>query len=93
MNFLRERFPEPLISLHGDVEWPPWLPDLSPCDYFLWGYLKYKDYINKPRTLEALSETITREIGRHLTDVFFAADLCYVFFSSNKRLMHKNNKF
>ena len=22
------------------VEWPPRLPDLNPCDFFLWGYLK-----------------------------------------------------
>jgi hypothetical protein len=45
------------------VEWPR-SPDLSPCDYFLWGYLKAQVYIDKPRTLEALSETITREIQR-----------------------------
>lgn len=62
MEFLRQTFPGRLISLRGDVEWPPRSPDLSPCDYFLWGYLKARVYINKPRTLEALSETITQEI-------------------------------
>ena len=33
-------FPGRLISLRGDVEWPARSPDLSPCDVFLWGYLK-----------------------------------------------------
>jgi len=64
MAFLRQHFPGHLISLHGDIEWPPWSPDLSPYDYFLWGYLKTHVYISKPRTVEALSENITREIQR-----------------------------
>ena len=46
------------------MEWPPRSPDLSCCDYFLWGYLKSKVYIDKPQTLEALSETKTHEIER-----------------------------
>ena len=37
-------------------------PDLSVCDYFLSGYLKSRVYIEKPRTLEALAEAITREV-------------------------------
>uniref|UniRef100_A0A1B6CGM5 Uncharacterized protein n=2 Tax=Clastoptera arizonana TaxID=38151 RepID=A0A1B6CGM5_9HEMI len=61
MEFLRQTFPGHLISLRGDVEWPPRSPDLSPCDYFLWGYLKERVYASKPRTLEALSEMITLE--------------------------------
>lgn len=56
MDFLREHFPERLILLRGDLEWPPWSPDLSPFNYFLWSYLKSKVYIDKLRTLEALSE-------------------------------------
>ena len=35
-------FPGLLITLRGDVEWPARSPDLSPCDVFLWGYLKEK---------------------------------------------------
>jgi len=64
MDFLRQHFPRRLISLRGDIEWPPWSLDLSPCDYFLRGYLKARVYINKLRTLEELSENITREIQR-----------------------------
>jgi len=28
--------------------WPPRLPDLTPPDYFLWGYPKWRVYQNKP---------------------------------------------
>jgi hypothetical protein len=62
MALVREHCPGHLISKRGDVEWPPRSPDLSACNYFLWGYLKAKVYIDKPRTLEALSDAITQEI-------------------------------
>lgn len=39
---LRQIFPACLVSRKGDVEWPPRSPDLSICDFFLWGYLKEK---------------------------------------------------
>lgn len=63
MNFLRQAFPGRLISLRGDVNWPARSPDLAPCDYFLWGYLKSVVYNNRPRTLEALQNNIRTEIA------------------------------
>jgi hypothetical protein len=39
-----------VISRRGDLPWPARPPDLSVCDYFLWGYLKAKEFINRPRT-------------------------------------------
>jgi len=50
-----------LISLRGDVEWPARSPDLSPCDVFLWGYLKEKGK-HRPRSPEDLKERIQQEI-------------------------------
>lgn len=64
MAFLRHHFPGRLISLRGNMEWPPRLLDLSSCYYFLWGYLKSHVYISKPHTLEVHSENITQEIQR-----------------------------
>jgi len=26
-----------VVSRNGDIPWPPLSPDLTPCDYFLWG--------------------------------------------------------
>ena len=42
--------------------WPPRSPDLNPCDFFLWGYLKARVYNPIPKTLEDLKANITREI-------------------------------
>jgi len=55
-------FPRRLISLRGDVEWPARSPDLSPCDVFLWGYLKEKVFKHRPRSREDLKERIQQEI-------------------------------
>jgi hypothetical protein len=62
MALLREHFPGHIISKRGDAEWTPRSPDRSACHYFVWGYLKSKVYIDKPRILEALSDAVTREI-------------------------------
>jgi hypothetical protein len=56
-------FPGHLVSLRGDIGWPPRSPDLTPCDFFLWGYLKAKVYEHRPQTLEALKETIRQEVA------------------------------
>jgi len=48
---------------------PPRSPDLTPPDYFLWGYLKGRVYQNKPRTTDALKANITEEIQAVTADV------------------------
>lgn len=63
MAKVRELFPGKLISRFGDIAWPPRSPDLTPCDFFLWGYLKSRVYTNSPSTIEALQENIRREIA------------------------------
>ena len=55
--------PDRLISRCGDVPWPPRSPDLSMCDFFLWGYLKWRVYEGKPRTLEEVKGAIRKQIG------------------------------
>lgn len=42
--------------------WPPRSPDLNPCDFFLWGYLKSKVYKPLPKNLDDLKANIEREI-------------------------------
>ncbi|GBM31351.1 hypothetical protein AVEN_192758-1 [Araneus ventricosus] len=38
-------------------------PDLAPCDFFLWGYVKDKVYVPlMPTTLQALQELITAAV-------------------------------
>ena len=62
MNVVHEAFPGRLISRNGVTSWPPRSPDLSPCDFFLWRYLKSKVYLGNPRTIDELKEAIRREI-------------------------------
>lgn len=45
------------------MDWPPYSPDLNPCDYFLWGCLKDKVYRNAPTTLEDLKDKITAQVA------------------------------
>ena len=57
MTALCRMFPERLVFDFGDVNWPAHSPDLSACDYFLWGLLRLKVYTNRPTTIENLKTT------------------------------------
>ena len=41
-----------------NMPWPPRSPDLTPCDYFMWGFLKSKVYKSKPTTIQDLKSRI-----------------------------------
>ena len=69
MAVLREMFPGRLISLRGDISWPARSPDLTSCDYFLWGYLKAEVFKHRPRTPQALKDAICLEVARILHDM------------------------
>jgi hypothetical protein len=36
---------------------------LTPCDFFLWGYLKTEVYKHRPPTLKALTDAIREEVA------------------------------
>lgn len=64
-DLLREMFPNHIISSHfGDTDWPARSPDLTPCDFFLWGYMKGKVYSSPPPTIEVLQQRIIDEFNR-----------------------------
>lgn len=63
MEVLRELFPGKLISRFGDVPWSARSPDLTSCDCWLWGYLKSKVFVSKPRTIPELKQCIREEIA------------------------------
>ena len=44
-------FGERVLSLDNNIEWPPRSLDLSPWDFFHWGYLKDKVFITPPESL------------------------------------------
>lgn len=57
-RYLDDIFPDRWIGRRGAIEWPPRSPDLTPLDYFLWGYVKERVYQNKPDNIDALKEKI-----------------------------------
>ena len=62
MNAVNALFPNRVVSRNGDIPWPH-SPDLTPCDYFLWGYLKTKVFETKPRTIADLKQRIQDEVA------------------------------
>ena len=42
-------------------EWPPFSPDLNPCDFWLWGELQRRVYMKKHKTLESLRRELIRQ--------------------------------
>ncbi|GFV33824.1 uncharacterized protein TNCV_1516201 [Trichonephila clavipes] len=60
IDLLKYTFGDRLISPFRPVNWPPRSCDLTPLDYFLWGYVKSLVYADKPQTLEHLEDIIRR---------------------------------
>ncbi|GFX09765.1 DUF4817 domain-containing protein [Trichonephila clavipes] len=63
IDLLKDTFGDRLISRFGPVNWPPRSCDLTPLDYFLWGYVKSLVYADKPQTLDPLEDNIRRVIA------------------------------
>ncbi|GFX41362.1 putative transposable element [Trichonephila clavipes] len=63
IDLLKDTFGDRLISRFGPVKWPPRSCDLTPLDYFLWGYVKSLVYADKPQTLDHLEDNLRRVIA------------------------------
>ncbi|GBM12636.1 hypothetical protein AVEN_46129-1 [Araneus ventricosus] len=63
-RFFDEYFGNRVIALDypkftgAGMDWPPYSPDLTPCEYFLWGALKDTVYGNHPSTLGEFESAI-----------------------------------
>lgn len=87
LTILHESFPNRVISRFGDQNWPPRSCDLTPLDFWLWGYLKSQVYANKPATTEALKTEIRRcinEIPPHVYNTVIEN------FSKRVRMCHQS---
>ena len=58
---LVEMFQDRIWIPNHDPEWPVRFPDLTPCDFFLLGYMEGKVFSTPPATIEELRERIVRE--------------------------------
>jgi len=66
----------------------PRSPDLIPCDYFLWGYLKTKVFETKPRTIADLKQRIQDEVAA--IPVEMLREVMKSFRSRLEEYMHRN---
>lgn len=63
-RLLRSTFGEDrIISRCFNHAWPPRSPDLTPCDFWLWGFLKSKVYRDQPASLAALKDAIRQNVS------------------------------
>ena len=51
------------IGRDGPIPWPPRSPDITPLDFFLWGYVKDIVYRTKIRDITDLKQKITDVIA------------------------------
>lgn len=83
-EYLTLVFGDNWIGRGGPIPSPARSPDLTPCDYYLWGYLKSKVYRTRVNNAEELREriinaaaTIPPDMIRHATHgVIRRARLC-----------------
>ncbi|KAJ4427399.1 hypothetical protein ANN_25020 [Periplaneta americana] len=57
-----EVFPGWWMGRTGPIRWSPRPPDLTPLDFFFWGFNKVRVYATKPRTIPELVEQIEHMI-------------------------------
>ena len=69
------------IGRRGPLEWAARSPDLTPLDFYLWGYVKQKVYKNYHNDLDELRTSITNVLHSIQPDV-----LKTVFSNISKRL-------
>ncbi|GFW10942.1 putative transposase [Trichonephila clavipes] len=63
IDLLKDTLGDRLISRFGPVNRTPRSCELTPLDYFLWGYVKSLVYADKPQTLNHLEDNIRRVIA------------------------------
>jgi hypothetical protein len=69
------------IGRRGAIEWPR-SPDLTPLNFFRWGYLKSKVYFNRPNNLDDIRQRIRAEhitpevLERSVQSVYTRIDQC-----------------
>ncbi|GFT84981.1 DUF4817 domain-containing protein [Trichonephila clavipes] len=72
--FLIQTFGEDrIVSRHCRYPWPPRSPDLTPADFWLWGYLKSRVYLSGPSSLSELKDAIHREVSSIHPDMLHSA--------------------
>ena len=71
LDLLPGKFGEHFLSRSAMVNWPPRSYDLTPLDYFLWGYVKAHVHTDKSASIDALAdnmEAFIRELSAEMLE-------------------------
>ncbi|GFV59634.1 uncharacterized protein TNCV_1907061 [Trichonephila clavipes] len=72
--FLIQTFGEDrIVSRRCRCPWSPRSPDLTPADFWLWGYLNSRVCLSGPSSLSALKDAIRREVSSIHPDMLHSA--------------------
>ncbi|GBN62108.1 hypothetical protein AVEN_167369-1 [Araneus ventricosus] len=69
-EFLDTTFPQGRIGRGAVMAWPPRSPDITPLDFYLWGYVKQHVYSERINDINHLKQRITDIIHSVTPDVF-----------------------
>ena len=73
-TFLLKTFGEDRVISRGcKIKWPPRSPDLTPVDFWMWGYLKSLVYRSTPSTLPELKDAIRQAVSGISQEMLYAA--------------------
>lgn len=59
---LQALFPGRVVGIGHGIEFPPRSPDLTPLDFYLWGFIKSNVYRTPPANIQELRRRITHEV-------------------------------
>ena len=80
-QYLDHKLPNRWMGRGGPIPWPAQSPDLTPCDFFLWSYLKDQAFCELPQNIPDLKTNI-----RHVVESVTEETLQKVFKNIENRL-------
>lgn len=60
---VQDLFHDRVVGRYLPLEWPPRSPDLSPCDYFLWSFIKDRVFRNELGRITSLVDLMNRLVS------------------------------
>ena len=77
-EWLSEQMPQRWMGRDSpNLPWPPRSPDLTPCDFFVWGFVKSKVYVTRPANIPELKDRIRAAFAEITVEMRKKAALAY----------------
>jgi len=90
-DFLDDTFTQ-WIGRRETIDWPPRSPDLTPCDFSLWGIIKDRVYAQNPYDINHMKALITEEFALFNDDIELYQIICNSVFDRCQMCASKEGK-